>query len=191
VPITVLTDAEPALPTLVRVATGQAVTHILDWWHNSMRVRHIETAVQGLIATTPSYGEIRRLASGIRWLIWHAQPSAAIGRIVEIENLCSAHQRFGPRACVTATDRVRNRCAALKSSLVGSFDSRVDYGARHRKGLPISASRAEGCVDDIANARMGKRRRMRWSPRGAHRVAVTRAASLDGRLTISHRTLAE
>ena len=53
-----------------------------------------------------------------------------------------------------------------------------------------TSSRAEGCVDDIGNARMGKRRRMRWSPKGAHSVAVTRAAVLDGRLTVSHRMLA-
>jgi hypothetical protein len=60
----------------------------------------------------------------------------------------------------------------------------------YRNGFPVSSSRAEGCVDDIGNARMGKRRRMRWSPRGAHNVAVTRAAVLDGRLTVSYRTLA-
>lgn len=58
----------------------------------------------------------------------------------------------------------------------------TDYGRRYRTGLPISSSRAEGCVDDIGNTRMGKRRRMRWSPNGAHRVAVVRAAVLDGRL---------
>jgi len=63
----------------------------------------------------------------------------------------------------------------------------VDYGARDRNGLAISTSRAEGCVDAIANARMSKRRRMRWSLQGAHRVAITRAAVVDGRLTIAHR----
>jgi hypothetical protein len=40
----------------------------------------------------------------------------------------------------------------------------------------------EGCVDEIANARMAKRRRLRWSPRGAHHIAVVRSAMLDGRL---------
>jgi hypothetical protein len=34
---------------------------------------------------------------------------------------------------------------------------------------------------------MGKSRRMRWSARGAHRVAVTRVAVLDGRLTVEDR----
>ncbi|TGD60950.1 hypothetical protein EYC08_19795 [Tabrizicola sp. WMC-M-20] len=59
----------------------------------------------------------------------------------------------------------------------GSF---VDYGRCYLSGLPISSSRAEGSVDDIANARMGKRRKMRWSAKGAHRVADKRAAVLDG-----------
>jgi len=31
------------------------------------------------------------------------------------------------------------------------------------------------------SARMNKRRQMRWSPRGAHRVLQVRAAVLDGR----------
>jgi hypothetical protein len=61
----------------------------------------------------------------------------------------------------------------------------AERGHRYRNGLAISSSRAEGCVDDIGNTRMGKQRRMRWSPHGAHRVAVTRAAVLDGRLTVS------
>ncbi|MEP2658709.1 MAG: ISKra4 family transposase, partial [Sedimentitalea sp.] len=54
----------------------------------------------------------------------------------------------------------------------------------------ISTSRAEGCVDDIGNVRMGKRRHMRWSPEGAHNVAVARAAALDGRLSVSGATIA-
>ncbi len=37
---------------------------------------------------------------------------------------------------------------------------------------------------------MGKRRRMRRSPRGAHKVAITRAAALDGRISISNHKIA-
>jgi len=41
---------------------------------------------------------------------------------------------------------------------------------------------SEGCVEEIVNARMAKRRRIRWSPRGAHHIAMVRSAMLDGRL---------
>jgi len=47
--------------------------------------------------------------------------------------------------------------------------------------LTISTSRAEGTVKQLVNARMNKRKQMRWSPRGAHRVLQVRAAVLDGR----------
>ena len=47
--VTVISDGEPALPNLVRRAVRGPVTHILDWWHISMRVKHIENAVRGLL----------------------------------------------------------------------------------------------------------------------------------------------
>ncbi|GLT12000.1 hypothetical protein GCM10007928_42330 [Sulfitobacter porphyrae] len=36
--VTVISDGEHALPNLVRRAVQGPVTHILDWWHISMRV---------------------------------------------------------------------------------------------------------------------------------------------------------
>jgi len=38
-PVTVISDGDPALPALVGTAAGRPVTHILDWFHISMRVR--------------------------------------------------------------------------------------------------------------------------------------------------------
>jgi hypothetical protein len=61
-------------------------------------------------------------------------------------------------------------------------DAIITYHRHYHGKQPVSSSRAEGCVDEIANAHMGKKQRMRWSPRGAHRVALVRAAVLDGRL---------
>lgn len=70
------------------------------------------------------------------------------------------------------------------------MDNLKNYGQRHRRGLLVSSSRAEGCVDDIGNTRIGKRHRMRWSPNGAYRAAVVRAAVLDGRLTGAYQRAA-
>ena len=73
-------------------------------------------------------------------------------------------------------------CDDLRRYLANNNDSLIDYGDRYRSKLPISTSRAEGCVDEIANARMAKKQRMRWSPQGAHRMSTVREAVLDGRL---------
>jgi hypothetical protein len=94
------------------------------------------------------------------------------------------------RMLAEAAGRVQARCRDLYSYITNNMDNLTDYGWRYRRGLPISSSRAEGCVDDIGNTRMGKRRRMRWSPKGAHRVAFVRAAVLDGRLTGAYQRAA-
>jgi len=76
-----------------------------------------------------------------------------------------------------------NRSEVLPSSTAGPCTNAtlIDYGQRYRAGKPILTSRAEGTVNQLVNARMNKRRQMRWSPRGAHRVLQVRAALLDGR----------
>lgn len=188
--VTVISDGEPALPNLVRRAVRGPVTHILNWWHISMRVKHIENAVRGLLQSKGFSGLpllFERPADRLRWYLWHGKvmPAATILNVLQID--CD-RLPDETREIREAAKRVKARCHDLYSHLANNFDALVDYGHRHRNGLAVSSSRAEGCVDDIGNTRMGKRRRMRWSPRGAHRVAVSRSAVLDGRLGVSKRT---
>lgn len=89
-----------------------------------------------------------------------------------------------------AAARVQALCRELYTDLANNWDALTNSGWQHRNGFSIASSRAEGCVDDIGNARMGKRRRILWSPKGAHTVAVTRAAAFDGRLSVSHQEMA-
>ena len=77
--------------------------------------------------------------------------------------------------------RLVARCTELRGYIENHEGALIDYGQRYRAGKPISTSRAEGTANHLVNARMNKRRQMRWSPRGAHRVLQVRAAVLDGR----------
>jgi hypothetical protein len=98
----------------------------------------------------------------------------------EVETSEVAHlnvERFRP-----AVARLLWNCDDLRRYLANNTSSLIDYGDRYQSKLPISTSPAEGCVDEIANARMAKKQQMRWSQQGAHRVAVVRAPVLDGRL---------
>ena len=85
---------------------------------------------------------------------------------------------------VTTRELMRH-CSDLRGYVQDNRKAIVSYHRRYHSDRPVSTSRAEGCVDEIANARMSKRRRMRWSPRSAHRVAVVRATVLDGCLVAS------
>ncbi|MFJ6328517.1 MULTISPECIES: hypothetical protein [unclassified Rhizobium] len=52
---------------------------------------------------------------------------------------------------------------------------------RHRPA-DIQFSGRESAANSLNNARMNKKRQMRWSPIGAHRLLQVRAAVTDGRL---------
>lgn len=190
--ITVISDGEPALPNLVRDAVGGKVRHIHDWWHVSMRIQHVENAVKGLLQIAGFSGIpllFKRPAETLRWYLWHGKVLTATTSLQWLMIDC-ARLTTVDRAVSEAADRVQARCRDLYSYLANNIDSLTNYGQRHRSGLPISSSRAEGCVDDIGNTRMGKRRRIRWSPKGANRVTVVHAAVLDGRLTGAYQRAA-
>lgn len=185
--LTVISDAEPALPDLIRRATGNGVTHILDWWHISMRVRHAEQALQGVYAQTPTHCAgldiVNYRLSRIRHPLWNGYHEEAREELFALQHLASEAVYLNGEGLRAPVARFLNHCDELRSYLRNNETALIDYGSRYRAAQPVSTSRAEGCVDEIANARMAKRRRMRWSPPGAHRVAVVRAAVLDGRLT--------
>lgn len=151
-----------------------------------MRVRYIEQALAGIFALRLTHQagldyisvDVKRLrhlnrngyadkAGQALWALTHLASKAI--------HLNGEH--FGP-----AVRRSLLHCQELRIYLANNDSVLIDYGIRYRAGQPISSSRAEGSVVEIANARTAERQRMRWSPRGAHCVATVRAAVLDGRL---------
>ncbi len=126
--------------------------------------------------------EVEALVQNLRLRIWHGQTA----RVLEaIETLF----RFGMHVRSQTVGRTNeaafsaiSRTMELQTYLENNCTALVNYGYRRRNGKPVSTSQAEGLVNDNANARMGKKHRMRWSAKGAHRVATIRAAVLDGRL---------
>jgi hypothetical protein len=183
-PVTAISDGDPALPALVRSAAKAPVEPILDWFHLSMRVRHIEQALVGLDALEPVHRapleHARVDVERLRHLLWngyHGEACQALGRIVSwLENAA-----FDGAAVVAKAGRLIAHCTELRGYIENNGGALIDYGQRYRAGKPISTSRAEGTVNHLVNARMNKRRQMRWSPQGAHRVLQVRAAVLDGR----------
>jgi len=190
-PVTAISDGDPALPALVRSATGGPVEHILDWFHLSMRARHVEQVMGGLCALEPpplapleqAQIDVERLRH-LLWNGYHGKAREALCRIVSGAKDATVLNEPGVEA---KARRLAARCTELRGYIEGNEGALIDYGQRYRAGKPISTSRAEGTVNQLVNARMNKRRQMRWSPRGAHRVLQVRAAVLDGRF--SHQAI--
>jgi len=184
--VTAISDGDPALPALVRSATGGPVEYILDWFHLSMRVHHVEQVMLGLCAVQPPLptplGHAQADVERLRHLLWngyHEKACEALGRIMSWTETAIV---LNEPAAEAKVGRLVARCTELRSYIQNNEGALIDYGQRYRAGKPISTSRAEGTVNQLVNARMNKRRQMRWSPRGAHRVLQVRAAVLDGRL---------
>ena len=183
--VTAISDGDPALPALVRSATAGPVEPILDWFHLSMRVHHVEQVMGGLCALEPPPSappdQARIDVERLRHLLWnghHEKACAALDRIVGWAKDASV---LNDPAMTAGAKRLVARGAELRSYVETNKGALIDYGQRHRAGKPISTSRAEGTVNQLVSARMNKRQQMRWSPRGAHRVLQVRAAVLDGR----------
>jgi hypothetical protein len=183
--VTAISDGDPALPALVRSATGGPVEYILDWFHLSMRAHHVEQVMHGLCALEPPSIAPLDLAQidveRLRHLLWnghHDKACEALGRIVSWAKDAIVLNESGVEA---KASRLVARCTELRSYIENNEGALIDYGQRYRAGKPISTSRAESTVNQLVNARMNKRRQMRWSPQGAHRVLQVRAALLDGR----------
>jgi len=146
---------------------------------------HVEQVMGGLCALEPPpvtpLGHAQADVERLRHLLWngyHEKACEALGRIMSwaetaiVLNEAAAEAKVG---------RLVARCAELRSYIENNEGALIDYGERYRAGKPISTSRAEGTVNQPVDARMNKRRQIRWSPRGAHRVLQVRAALLDGR----------
>jgi len=150
-----------------------------------LRVQHIEQALRGVYALKPRHRaglEIVEWRIGrLRHLIWNGCHEEAHDKLFGMRHTASEVAFLNGEKFRPTIARLLWNSDDLRRYLANNVDSLIDYGARYRSKPPISTSRAEGCVDEIANARMAKKQRMRWSPRGAHCVATVRAAVLDGR----------
>ena len=183
--VTAISDGDPALPALVRSATGGPVEPILDWFHLSMRVQHVEQVMHGLCALEPPplppLAHVQIDVERLRHLLWNGYHDKACEALGRITNWAKDAAVLNDPAMETRMKRLVARCTELQIYINSNEDAMIDYGQRHRAGKPISTSRAEGTVNQLVSARMNKRKQMRWSPRGAHRVLQVRAAVLDGR----------
>ena len=183
--VTAISDGDPALPALVRSATGGPVELILDWFHLSMRVHHVEQVMGGLCALEPPplvpLDQAQTDVERLRHLLWNGHQEKVCEALDRIVSWAKDASVLDDPTMGAGARRLGARCTALQAYLETNKGPLIDYGQRHRAGKPISTSRAEGTVNQLVSARMNKRQQMRWLPRGAHRVLQVRAAVLDGR----------
>ena len=132
-PVTVISDGEPALPNLVCAATGGSVHHILDWWHISMRVRHVEQALAGIYALRPMHQagldyisvDVERL----RHLIWNGYAAEAGQALWALSHLASEAIYLNGNHLGPAVRRFLLHCQELRAYLTNNESFRRRRGS--------------------------------------------------------------
>jgi hypothetical protein len=153
--VTVISDGDPALPALVGAAAGRPARHILDWFHLSMRVRHIEQALKGLKALDVrhqgplDYIEID--VERLRHLLWNGYHDETYRLLASIVGMAGNFVLLNGPTVEPKAWRFAVLCEDLRAYISNNHDAMIDYGRRWRKGRPISTSRAESLVNNLVN----------------------------------------
>ena len=179
--VTVISDGAGEFTTAVK-GSQLARGRILDWFHISMKFTTAQRSVFGCRRQDgPDWDWVEHEVTSAKWLAWHGKGRKAVSRLSAVVD---ALQAWPDHEFSTLCDNVR----AARSYLRSHEGYLVNYGARYRKGLPISSSIAESAVNEVVSLRMAKKRQMRWTDEGAHCLALVRVADLNGEL--SSRSLA-
>ncbi len=146
---------------LARRAIEGPITHIPDWWHISMRVKHIENVVKGLLQTEDFSGLTQHFehpAETRRWNLWHGQVMTAATSLKVL--IVDCDRLLGEAKVIrAAARRVKARCQDLYTVRRQRLWDRIEVFVRnpeHRRTRLTSWSK--GSCARRANSIQRKRR---------------------------------
>src|ERR671917_2473673 len=115
--------------------------------------------------------------------LWHGRWTGCRRRLA---GLCRWTRRQPGRE-VAGADRLRRHVTELLGYLERNRDALVPYGARRRRGEPISTAFVESAVNEIVAKRMTKRQQMRWNRATVQPFLDVRTAVLNDTLEDAFR----
>jgi hypothetical protein len=175
--ITFLSDGNDTLRALQLEMSPQA-THILDWFHVTMRLTVLDQYGKGLVHCDAVLGkEIREKIERLKWSLWHGQVDKALGKIDDLASSIALFQQTYARF----TQLVK-ALSELRTYIGNNRHVIPNYGQRYHQGEAIATSFVESTVNQVVSKRFCKKQQMQWSKQGAHLLLQTRVKTLDGEL---------
>jgi hypothetical protein len=175
--ITFLSDGNDTLRALQLEMSPQA-THILDWFHVTMRLTVLDQYGKGLVHCDAVLGkEIREKIERLKWSLWQGQVDKALGKI---DDLASSLALF--KETYAKFNQVVKVLSELRTYIGNNRHLIPNYGHRYHKGEAIATGFVESTVNQVVSKRFCKKHQMQWSKLGAHLLLQTRVKTLDGEL---------
>ena len=175
--ITFLSDGNDTLRAL-QLEMSPKATHILDWFHLTMKLTVLEQYGKGLVQCEAALGEeIREKIARLKWSLWHGQVDKALGKIDDLESAIAPFNETYARF----THLVK-ALSALRTYIGNNRHLIPNYGQRYHHGEAIATGFVESTVNEVVSKRFCKKQQMQWSKPGAHLLLQTRVKTLDGEL---------
>src|SRR6266446_3003155 len=176
--ITFLSDGDDTLRKL-QLEMSPMATHLLDWFHVTMRPTVLDQYGKGLVQCEAVGGEaIRNQIERLKWSLWHGQVDKALGTIddleISIEPFHGTYARF---------PRLVKALSELRTSIVNNRPLIPNDGERYHNGETIATGFVESTVNEVVSKRFCKKQQMQWSKEGAHLLLQTRVRTLNGELS--------
>jgi hypothetical protein len=175
--ITFLADGNDTLRALQLEMSPQA-THILDWFHVTMRLTVLDQYGKGLVHCDAVLGkELQEKIKRLKWSLWHGQVDKALGKIDDLASSIALFQETYARF-----SQLVKALSELRTYIGNNRHLIPNYGQRYHQGEAIATGFVESTVNQVVSKRFCKKQQMQWSKPGAHLLLQTRVKTLDGEL---------
>ena len=172
--MTFLSDGDDTLRSLQMEMSPKA-THILDWFHLTMKLTVLGQFGKGLVQCAAVLGEqIRDQIERLKWSLWHGQVDKALGKIDDLKTSIAPFEETYARF-----PRLIKALAELHTYIVHNRHVIPNYGERYHHGEAIATGFVESTVNEVVSKRFCKKQQMQWSKEGAHLLLQTRVRTLD------------
>jgi hypothetical protein len=174
------TDEAAVLRSLTSYLSAES-THILDWFHLTMRLTVLHQYALGVVQVDAAGGKaLQDRLHSIKWHLWHGNAERAVEKIMDLDDILATHQD---------DPLVAKKYGKLKplSRLIADFQTYVeqnsgfivDYAERHHYGERVSTGFVESAVNQVLAKRLVKRQQMQWTKKGAHLLVQARTKVLN------------
>jgi hypothetical protein len=175
--MTFLSDGDDKLRAL-QIEMSPKATHILDWFHLTMKLTVLGQFGKGLVQCEAVLGEqIRDQIERLKWSLWHGQVDKALGKIDDLESAIESFEGTYARYAGLV-----KALSELGTYIVNNRHVIPNDGERYRNGEPIATGFVESTVNEVVSKRFCKKQQMQWSKEGAHLLLQTRVRTLNGEL---------
>jgi hypothetical protein len=177
--MTFLSDGNDTLREL-QLEMSPKATHILDWFHLTMKLTVLGQYGKGVVQCEAELGEqICGQIERLKWSLWHGQVDKALGKMNDLQTSVEPfHQTYA------RYPQLVKALSELHTYIVNNRHLIPNYGERYRHGEAIATGFVESTMNEVVSRRFCKKQQMQWSKEGAHLLLQTRVRTLNGELGV-------